>query len=86
MASFLASLALVSPCFCSGWLPRQIAQVRILDEQGRDRLILGAPVKDPNRIDPMAGLIILDQYGHERVGMGVYNQGNASIGLDAPMG
>jgi hypothetical protein len=34
----------------------------------------------------MAGLIILDQYGNERIGMGVYNEGNASIGLDAPVG
>lgn len=61
-------------------------QIVVVDEHGRDRVIIGAPVKDPNRIAPMAGLIILDQHGHERVGMGVNDQGNASIGLDAPMG
>ena len=61
-------------------------QIVVVDDQGRDRVIIGGPIKDPNRTAPMTGLIILDQKGHERIGMGVYPQGNASIGLDAPAG
>jgi hypothetical protein len=61
----------------------------IVDEQGRDRVILGAPVPDPphvgKRINPAHGIIILDQQGYERWGVGLMdNTGQMGMGFDAP--
>jgi len=42
----------------------------ILDEQGRERIFVGAPVPDPKegtRRSPSTGLVINDPAGHERL-------------------
>ncbi len=61
----------------------------IVDEQGRDRIIMGAPVPDPphvgKRINPAHGMIILDRNGYERWGVGIMdNTGQMAMGFDAP--
>ncbi len=61
----------------------------IVDEQGRERIIMGAPVPDPphigKRIHPAHGMIILDDKGYERFGVGIMdNTGQMAMGFDAP--
>lgn len=62
----------------------------IVDEQGRERVILGAPVPDPphqgKRISPGHGMIILDPQGYERFGVGLMDNGQMGMGFDAPRG
>lgn len=62
----------------------------IVDEQGRERVILGAPVPDPpkegKRINPAHGMIILDPNGYERFGVGLMDNGQMGMGFDAPPG
>jgi len=50
--------------------------ILILDENGYDRVALGAPVPDPNigkRIGPGTGIIVNDEEGMERTGYGLLN-------------
>lgn len=61
----------------------------IVDEKGRERIIMGAPVPDPphigKRIHPAHGMIILDDKGYERFGVGIMdNTGQMAMGFDAP--
>jgi hypothetical protein len=61
----------------------------IVDEKGRDRIIMGAPVPDPPHIGkrkhPAHGMIILDDKGYERFGVGIMdNTGQMAMGFDAP--
>ena len=61
----------------------------IVDEQNRERIIMGAPVPDPphigKRINPAHGMIILDDKGYERFGVGIMdNTGQMAMGFDAP--
>ena len=63
----------------------------IVDEQGRERVILGAPMPDPPvegkpRINPAHGMMILDPQGYERFGVGLLDNGQLSMGFDAPPG
>ncbi len=64
--------------------------VVIVDEQNRQRVVLGAPVIDPpnegKRINPAHGMIILDQNGFERWGVGLMDNGQMAMGFDAPPG
>jgi hypothetical protein len=64
--------------------------VVIVDEQNRQRVILGSPVPDPpgagKRISPGSGMIILDPEGYERFGVGLMDNGNMGMGFDAPRG
>lgn len=64
--------------------------VVIVDEQNRERVILGSPVPDPpgegKRISPGHGMIILDPEGNERFGLGLMDNGNMGMGFDAPRG
>lgn len=64
--------------------------VIIVDEQNRQRVILGAPVPDPpkegKRINPAHGMIILDPEGYERFGVGLMDNGQMGMGFDAPPG
>ena len=70
----------------------RIVRVRTLiveDEQGRDRVILGAPVPDlkgGGRISPSVGLVINDSDGVERFGLGLQANGRMVMGFDAPPG
>jgi hypothetical protein len=60
----------------------------IVDEQGRERIIMGSPVPDPphmgKRISPGHGMIILDEQGYERFGLGLMDNGQMGMGFDAP--
>jgi hypothetical protein len=65
--------------------------VVIVDEQNRQRVILGAPVPDSpaegkKRINPASGMIILDPEGYERFGVGLMDNGQMGMGFDAPPG
>lgn len=62
----------------------------IVDDQGRERIILGAPVPDPphigKRVNPAHGMIILDNKGYERWGVGLMDEtGQMAMGFDAPV-
>lgn len=60
----------------------------IVDEKGRERVIMGSPVPDPphlgKRISPGHGMIILDENVYERFGLGLMDNGNMGMGFDAP--
>ena len=60
----------------------------IVDEKGRERIIMGSPVPDPphvgKRVSPAHGMIILDADGYERFGLGLMDNGNMGMGFDAP--
>ncbi len=62
----------------------------IVDEQGRERIIIGAPMPDPpnegKRINPAHGMMILDPQGYERFGVGLMDNGQMGMGFDAPPG
>ena len=69
-----------------------VLRVRTLiveDEQGRDRVVLGAPVPDilgGGRIRPTTGMVINDPNGVERFGLGLQSNGRMIMGFDAPPG
>jgi hypothetical protein len=59
----------------------------ILDNKGRNRIVLGSPVPDPvegKRSSPETGIIINDSLGLERFGVGLGATGRMVFGLDAP--
>jgi hypothetical protein len=60
----------------------------IEDEAGRDRIVVGAPIPEPEgrRISPSVGLVINDENGAERFGVGLQANGRMVMGLDAPPG
>jgi hypothetical protein len=86
----MLGLSLVS--WTSSAQDARIVRVRTLiveDEQGRDRVILGAPVPDikgGGRISPSVGLVINDSDGLERFGLGLQANGRMVMGFDAPPG
>jgi hypothetical protein len=71
---------------------REIIRARgliIEDEQGRDRIILGAPIPDPRegrRSSPSVGMVINDTAGYERFGLALRATGAMGMGFDAPPG
>ena len=61
----------------------------IEDENGRDRVVLGAPVPDikgGGRVSPSVGLVINDPEGLERFAVGLQANGRMVMGFDAPPG
>jgi hypothetical protein len=63
----------------------------IVDDKGRERVILGAPMPDPptegrKRVNPAHGMMIVDPDGYERFGVGLLDNGQMSMGFDAPPG
>lgn len=66
--------------------------ILILDENGHDRLVMGAPVPDlyfGKRIGPATGLIINDEKGQERTGYAILNvngTNRVNLGLDNAKG
>ena len=70
----------------------RVVRVRSLiveDEQGRARVVLGAPVPDiagGGRISESVGLVINDANGVERFAVGLQNTGRLVMGFDAPPG
>jgi len=60
-------------------------QLIIEDGAGRDRIVLGAPIRDNfNRVSPATGMAIRDSVGNERFGVALDARGNMGLGLDAP--
>jgi hypothetical protein len=60
-------------------------QLVIEDAAGRDRIVLGAPIRDNfNRVSPATGMAIRDSAGNERFGVALDARGNMGLGLDAP--
>ena len=74
--------------------PRTVEVVRartliIVDEQGRSRVVIGAPVpsaKGTTRVSPSTGMVINDTAGHERFGLGLMENGRMGMGFDAAPG
>jgi hypothetical protein len=61
----------------------------IEDDAGNDCIVLGSPVPDPregHRISPSSGLVINDERGVERFGVGLQANGSMTMGFDAPPG
>lgn len=61
----------------------------IVDDQGRERVIIGAPVPDPSdgrRRVASTGIVIADENGYERFGVVLQETGNMVMGFDAPPG
>ena len=59
----------------------------IEDTQGRDRIVLGAPIPNPKegkRISPSVGMVINDENGYERFGLSLQAGGSMGMGFDAP--
>jgi len=85
-------LVLLLSGFRSHGTDDQILRARalvIVDEQGRDRIIMGAPMPDPSegeRISPTIGMMINDTDGFERFGLGLQENGRVVMGFDAPPG
>ena len=75
----------------SGNMP-QVLKARgliIVDERGRERIFIGAPVPDPKegaRRTPATGMTINDPAGFERFGLGLFDDNRLIMGFDAPRG
>jgi hypothetical protein len=62
--------------------PLRVRSLVIEDTNGRDRVVVGAPLADGRR----TGLRINDANGVERVGLSLMNDGSVVMGFDAPPG
>jgi hypothetical protein len=64
--------------------------ISIVDEKGRERIAIGAPMPDPagygKRTSASTGMAINDANGYERFGVGLDEAGNMQMGFDAPPG
>jgi hypothetical protein len=61
----------------------------IVDDRGRERIFVGAPVpdlKEGKRRSPSTGLVINDAAGYERFGLSLTEDGRIVMGFDAPPG
>jgi hypothetical protein len=91
-AALLASVGAITlaPAMAQGQPP--IVRARgliIVDDQGRERIIVGAPVPNPKegiRSNPSTGFVINDPAGYERFGLGLFNDNRVVMGFDAPPG
>jgi hypothetical protein len=60
-------------------------QLIIEDSAGRDRIVLGAPMRDNyQRASASTGMAIRDSAGNERFGLGLKQNGEIGMGFDAP--
>jgi len=89
----LVVLAVAVSPFLSGAVQAQDQQVLRLrtlvveDAAGRDRIVFGAPLQDPQgRVSPSTGIVINDQQGVERFAVGLHDNGRVVMGFDAPPG
>jgi hypothetical protein len=84
----VATVALVTTGFLRAPTTPDVLRTRQLiieDTAGRDRIVLGAPVRDNfNRISAATGMVIRDSSGSERFGVSLDARGNVGLGLDAP--
>lgn len=60
----------------------------IEDEKGQARIVMGSPVPGPKGFDQRrtasTGMVVNDENGYERFGMGIDGEGNMIMGFDAP--
>jgi hypothetical protein len=84
----VASIVLVTTAFLRAPSTPDVLRTRQLiieDSAGRDRIVLGSPIRDNfNRISPATGMVIRDTSGNERFGVSLDARGNVGLGLDAP--
>ena len=64
----------------------RVRSLVVEDENGKARVILGAPLPDIGRISSATGLVINDENGIERFGVSLLGNGNMNMGFDAPLG
>lgn len=67
----------------------RVRGIVVVDDKGRERIYLGAPVPDPiegRRINEATGLVINDTLGVERFGLSLFPNGRVVMGFDAPRG
>ena len=67
----------------------RVRGIIVVDDKGRERIHLGAPVPDPiegRRINAATGLVINDTLGVERFGLSLFPDGRVVMGFDAPRG
>jgi hypothetical protein len=83
----LSTMALALTAFVKGAPTPDLVRTRqliIVDAVGRDRIVLGAPMRDNfQRMSPSSGLAIRDTAGNERFGLGLTDNGDVSMGFDA---
>jgi hypothetical protein len=87
-AMLVITIALPTTAFVVRWQTPSVVRTRQLvieDQEGRARIVIGAPVRDNfDRVSPTSGMVIRDSLGHERFGVGLDTHGNMGLGLDAP--
>jgi hypothetical protein len=65
----------------------RVRTITIEDASGRDRIVFGAPLADPQgRVSPSTGMKINDHQGVERFAIGLLDNGRVVMGFDAPPG
>ena len=65
----------------------RVRSLIVEDASGRDRILLGAPLLDPQgRVSPSTGMKINDPNGVERFAVGLLDNGRVVMGFDAPPG
>ena len=93
-----AFLAIIAIIVFAGWKAQstssevlRVRQITIVDENGKERVWIGAPVPDPivqgerrKRSSPVSGIILLDAKGNERSGYVTSdNYGEVFLSLDS---
>jgi hypothetical protein len=63
-----------------------VTRLTVVDERGVPRIVIGTDKPDVQRISRSTGILINDENGAERFGVGVMENGNVTMGLDAPPG
>lgn len=84
----VAICAVTGPAIrAQGDKPIRTRSLIVEDSSGRDRIILGAPLADPQgRVRPSTGMVINDEQGAERFAVGLLDNRRLVMGFDAPPG
>jgi hypothetical protein len=90
----LASLAIVCIGGAMARLPQAgqdpqeltVSRLVVVDDKGTPRILIGTDKPGVQRISRSTGITIDDENGAERFGVGVMENGQVSLGLDAPPG
>jgi hypothetical protein len=62
------------------------SQITIVDDQGRQRVVLGQDPKDAQRRSRASGITLYDEKGAERGGFSTMEDGSVVFAMDAPAG
>jgi hypothetical protein len=72
---------------------RKLTKLVVVDEKGTARIVIGAPVPDPQirgsrskRRSPASGIQVNDAKGNERVGLALLDDGTTVVGMDDELG